>query len=147
VASAEAKVAPTPVPGGSRFLVYGLVGCAVESAFSTALTPRREGTLRLSGPATGWMLPLYGLAMPLFETVHEAIRGRPPLVRGAVYAAGIFGIEGASGWALRHLTGRCPWDYAGRSPWSVAGLIRLDYAPLWAALGLATERLHDSLTG
>jgi Putative ABC-transporter type IV len=130
----------------SRGLVYGITGSAVESLFTTLLSPWREGRLRVRGPSTPWMLPIYGLALPLFEPVHEALRGRPAVVRGAAYATGVFAVEAVSGWALRRRTGHCPWDYSGRSRFSVRGLIRLDYAPLWAALGLATERLHDALS-
>ena len=129
----------------SRGLAYGLTGSVVESLFTTLLSPRREGRLRVHGPSTPWMLPIYALAMPLFEPVHDALRGRSALVRGATYAGGVFAVEAASGWALRRRTGRCPWDYSGRSRFSMAGLIRLDYAPLWAGLGLASERLHDAL--
>jgi hypothetical protein len=93
------------------------------------------------------MLPLYGLAMPAFEVAHDRLRDRPTILRGATYATGIFAVEAASGWLLRRSTGRCPWAYSDRSPLAVAGLIRLDYAPLWATLGLAAEVLHDRLTG
>jgi hypothetical protein len=130
-----------------RFLAYGLAGCSIESAFSTALTGRRDGHARVHGPSTVWMLPIYGLAMPLFEIVHDAVRQRPAWQRGSVYAAGILGVEAATGLLLKRVTGRIPWDYSGSSPFAVAGLIRLDYAPLWAGLGLTGERLHDQMVG
>ena len=41
---------------------------------------------------------------------------------------------------IRLATGVCPWDY-GNNPLSVLGLIRLDYAPLWAALGCFFEEV------
>ena len=64
---------------------------------------------------------------------------------GLGYVAGIFAVEYATGWLLRHFTGACPWDYTGHSPWSVHGLIRLDYAPAWLVMGLAAEWVHDFL--
>ena len=55
---------------------------------------------------------------------------------------GIFAVEYAAGWALKRVTGRCPWDYSyARS--SVHGYIRLDYAPVWFAFGMMLERVHD----
>jgi len=91
------------------------------------------------------MVPIYGLAMPLFEPAHDRLRSRPAWQRGLAYAGGIIAVEGLTGWALRRLIGHCPWDYSGRSRLALAGLVRLDYAPLWALTGLGAERLHDAL--
>ncbi len=118
----------------------------MESAFTSARLSRVARSPRLAGPATAWMLPIYALALPLFEPAHERLRDRPAWQRGATYAAGILAVEAATGWLLRRATGQCPWDYAGRTRWHVAGLARLDYAPLWAAAGLCAERLHDAMT-
>jgi uncharacterized membrane protein len=49
-------------------------------------------------------------------------------------------VEFAAGGLIRLATGVCPWDY-GNNPLSVLGLIRLDYAPLWAALGCFFEEV------
>jgi hypothetical protein len=89
------------------------------------------------------MVPLYGLAMPLFEAVHDRIRERPAWQRGAIYAAGVIAVEAVSGLAWRRWTGSVPWEY--RSGLAIGGVTRLDYAPGWAILGLAAERLHDAL--
>ena len=43
-----------------------------------------------------------------------------------------------TGWLLRKL-GVCPWDYSD-APLNIDGLIRLDYAPAWFAVGLLFER-------
>jgi hypothetical protein len=92
------------------------------------------------------MLPIYALIQPLFEPVHEAMRGRVPLLgRGLIYGAGFHAVEYASGWLIRRSLGRAPWDYSG-ARWQLNGLIRFDYFPLWAAAGLMIERLHDLLT-
>lgn len=128
-----------------RAAVYGIVGCVMEASFTTAVATLGAGERRLHGPSTPLMLPLYGFAQPLFEPLHDAVRGRPAWQRGAVYAVCALAAEGASGWLLRRLTGTCPWDYTGRSRLSVAGVVRLDYGPLWAVAGLAAERLDDRL--
>ncbi len=130
-----------------RAATYGITGALVESAFTSVRLSRAERAPRVVGPATAWMVPIYALALPLFEPVHARIRGRPAWQRGATYAAGILAVEWATGWLLRRATGRCPWDYSGRTRWHVDGLVRLDYVPFWAATGLGAERLHDAMTG
>lgn len=124
---------------GLRFLAYGVVGWAVDSLFVAAHTGRRRSSSLLN-------VPVYGLAQPLFEPVHDRLRQRRIALRGAVYGAGILGVEYATGRLLRTLVGHAPWDYGG-SRFAVDGLVRLDYLPLWAAFGLGLERLHDVLLG
>lgn len=93
------------------------------------------------------MLPVYGLAQPLFEPFHDAARGRLPApVRAAAYGVGFLAVEYATGRALRRALGAAPWDYSGARG-NVDGLIRLDYFLVWAAAGLALERVHDRLAG
>lgn len=133
------------VPPLGRFLAYGFAGSLLEALFTSAVASLGARRPEPHGPSTPWMVLIYGLAMPLFEPVHDRIRGRPAWQRGAVYAAGILAVEASSGWVFRRLTGSVPWDY-GRAGLAVKGLIRVDYAPLWGALGLATERLHDAMT-
>ncbi len=131
-----------------RALVYGLLGWAAEVAFTgvrDALSPSAR-SWRLQGYSYLWMLPIYSLAAVLFEPLHQGVRQKPLWVRAVVYAAGILGVEYATGTALRRLTGQVPWDYGGSSRWALpGGAVRLDYAPLWAAAGLALERLDDML--
>ncbi len=138
---------PAVVPGWIRGLVYAAAGSAMEAGFTSARLTREARRPILVGPATRWMPVIYALALPLFEPAHDRLRGDALPVRAAAYAVGIMAVEGATGWALRRTTGRCPWDYRGRTEWSIDGLVRLDYAPLWALAGLGAERLHDALTG
>ena len=135
----------TRVAAPLRFVAYGLVGTLVESAFTTGVASVGAGRVVLRGPSTPWMLALYGLALPLFEPVHDAVRDRPAWQRGSVYAAGIIAVEAVSGVAWRTVTGKVPWEY--RSGLAIDGVTRLEYAPAWAAIGLVTERLHDAMTG
>jgi hypothetical protein len=111
----------------------------VDSLFVAARTGRRR-------PSSLLNVPVYGLAQPLFEPVHDRLTQRHPAVRGAAYGAGILAVEYASGRLLRRLVGSPPWDY-GRARFAVDGLVRLDYLPLWAAFGLGLERLHEALVG
>jgi hypothetical protein len=122
-----------------RYLFYGLAGWSVDSLFVAAHTGRRR-------PSSLVNVPVYGLAQPLFEPLHDRLRRRRVALRAAAYGLGILGVEYASGRVLRRLAGRAPWDY-GRARFAVHGLVRLDYLPLWAAYGLGLERLHDILAG
>ena len=129
-----------PLP---RALVYALAGCLGELFFTGCTSLVR--THRFRPHTSPLMLPIYGLIQPLFEPVHEAIRGRVPIWgRAVVYGGGFHAVEYVTGRLLRRLVGRAPWDYA-RARWQLDGLIRIDYFPLWAAAGLATEWLHDRL--
>lgn len=122
-----------------RFLGYGLAGWAFDSLFVCIHTGRRR-------PSSLLNVPVYGLAQPLFEPVHDRIRQRPLALRAALYGAGILGVEYTSGRLIRRLGGDVPWDY-GHSRFAIDGLVRLDYFPLWAAYGLGLERLHDFFSG
>jgi hypothetical protein len=127
-----------------RALLYGLAGCFGELVFTACTSLLRTGRLR---PRTSpVMLPIYALIQPLFEPVHQAMRGRVPLWgRALVYGGGFHAVEYVTGRILRRLLGRAPWDYSA-ARWQLDGLIRFDYFPLWAAAGLGLERLHGVLT-
>ena len=49
-------------------------------------------------------------------------------------------------WLFRLILGQAPWDYSYAKR-HVHGLIRPDYFPIWAAAGIALERVHDALAG
>lgn len=139
----SASPSTTPRRGlsaGTRFLVHGLAGWALDSLYVRLHTGRRR-------PSSLWNVPVYGLAQPLFEPLHDRMRGRPLAVRAAVYGVGILGVEYASGRLLRRLLGAAPWDY-GAGRWRAGGgLVRLDYLPLWGVVGLGLECLDDALRG
>jgi uncharacterized membrane protein len=124
---------------GARFLAYGFAGWVVDSLFCWAHTGRHR-------PSSLLNVPVYGLALPLFEPVHDHVRERPLLVRAGLYGSGFLAVEYASGRLLRQMVGEAPWDYGG-AHFAVDRLVRLDYAPLWGAYGLVLERLHDVLVG
>jgi Putative ABC-transporter type IV len=144
----------------SRFLLYGLIGWCAEILWTAAwdgatgtrpaehpgrrIPLSRRERLRLTGHTYLWMLPIYGGAALLFEPVHDAMRHLAWPLRGLLWTCAIFAVEAAAGLGLRRATGRCPWDYS-YARLSVAGVIRLDYAPVWFAVGLGLERLHDLL--
>lgn len=89
------------------------------------------------------MLPVYALILPLYEPLHERLRGKPVLVRGAAYGSGFLAVEYASGRLFRRFRGEAPWDYS-YARYHLHGLIRPEYMVLWAVAGLALEPLHDA---
>lgn len=126
-----------------RFLVYGLLGWTME-VFWTGLGSLVKGNLTLQGVSYLWMFPIYGLAV-LLEPLHDRIRDAAWYLRGSIWTVMIFAIEAFTGYLIKLLTGTIPWDYSDSSRYAVAGLIRLDYAPVWFVVGLIFERLHDFL--
>ncbi len=123
-------------------MIYGLLGWCAEIAW-TGLGSLLAGDPRLTAKTYLWMFPIYGLAVFL-EPVHDRIRPWPALARGSVWMLIFFAVEYLTGWLLRALVGASPWDYSAAG-FNVHGLIRLDYAPVWFALGLIYEKVHDRL--
>lgn len=129
-----------------RFLIYGIAGWCFEILFTGIKhAVRSRGTdWSLKGKSYIWMLPIYGLAAFLFEPLHNSLREFVWPIRGLVYTVGLFAVEFTTGWILKTITGKCPWDYSGKR-FHFHGFIRWDYAPLWFCFCLALERLHDLL--
>jgi uncharacterized membrane protein len=132
-----------------RAAAYALLGWSAELVFTALQNLVHASTrdARLQGHSYLWMAPIYGSAALLYEPVHDRLRARPVRHRAAVYALGFFAVEYATGRLIARTTGTIPWDYTGRSPLAVRGAIRLDYAPLWAAAGIALEAVDDGLRG
>ena len=121
-----------------NFMIFGVLGWCAEILW-TGFCSFLMGDASLTAKTYLWMFPIYGLAglsLPLFLIFrrHCALWQRV-----GFYVFAIFTVEFLSGWFLQIVTGICPWDYGDRL-FSVGGFIRLDYAPLWAILGLLFER-------
>lgn len=102
-----------------------------------------DGDMTLRAHTSLLMLPVYGSVVflePMFNALDSFKLTAP--VRGLCYALMIFSCEYISG-KIFTLMGVCPWQYNG--PFSVEGLIRLDYLPLWAGVGLLFEQIHHHL--
>jgi hypothetical protein len=126
-----------------RFILYGLAGLCTEVLF-TGMLSLYEGDASLTAKTYLWMFPIYASAIML-EPIHNIIRSAPPIVRGVIYLILIWGAEFASGWAIKKITGKCPWDYSKNTKHSFHGFIRWDYAPAWFFAGLLFEGYHDFL--
>ena len=129
-----------------RFVLYGLLGWSAEIVWTAATDLVRSGQRdwRLRGYTSLWMFPIYGLVAPLYEPAHDLFRSWPWVARGLLYLLGIWAVEYATGWLLRRLTGKCPWDYSHLRG-HLHGLVALEYAPVWFLFGLALEPVHDFL--
>ena len=108
----------------------------------TGLSSLTSGSRNLMGHTSMWMFFIYGAAVFLFEPVHAWIGNFHWFLRGCIWTLLIFAIEFMSGLLLKAV-GIQAWEYTGVS--SVLGVIRLDYAPLWFAVGLIFERVHNVL--
>lgn len=126
---------------GKDFLVCGLTGWCMEILFTSAESLLKHDK-RMIGRTSLWMFPIYGTAS-IISPLYKVLKHIPTLLRGGIYAVGIFCFEYLSGTFLKkhHV---CPWDYSGAKA-SINGVIRLDYAPFWMAAGLLFERIlvHD----
>jgi hypothetical protein len=91
-----------------------------------------------------WMHPIYGATALGLEFLHDRLRFLPRPLRALAYTAVIFGAEYATGWMLRRVLGRCPWDY-NEQGWAVKGLVRLDYLPFWYGAALLFEPAREVL--
>ena len=126
-----------------RLLAYSAVGFVAEVAVSAIHDVWRKKPVRFR--TSPWMLPVYSLLLPLYEPVHNGLRDRSWITRGTAYGLGFLAVEYASGVAFRSTLGEAPWDYSD-ARYHLDGLIRPDYFFQWAAMGLALEPLHDSMT-
>ena len=122
-----------------HFMIFGVLGWCAEILW-TGFCSLLLGDVSLTAKTYLWMFPIYGLAglsLPLFLLFRKHCS---LWQRVGFYVFAIFTAEFVTGWFLQAVTGVCPWDYGDRL-FSVMGFIRLDYAPLWAILGLFFEQV------
>lgn len=113
-----------------KVFAYGCAGLLIE-VFFTGIHSLWTRNWRATSQTYLWMLPLYGFGGVLFEAVYAS--HWPRLLLALLYTVMIYTLEFFSGWALKKLLGRCPWDY-GAGKYTPMGLVHLGYAPLWFAL-------------
>lgn len=128
----------------ARAALYGALGWSTDFAFNRLLA-RKRGSASSNCARVPGTFPST-LIQPLYEPVHDALRRRRWPVRAVGYGTGFIVVEYAGGLVLRRGLGEAPWDYS-HARFQLHGLTRLDYFPLWAAYGLALERVHDRLRG
>ena len=127
-----------------RFGVYALLGWPIEVCFTAVRDyVTGAGDKRLRGESYVWMAPVYGIGGVMGELTARVLRRRPVWQRALGYAATFWAVEATSGELMRRQLGDVPWgeDYRAHPDSVGNGLIRLTYAPYWAAAGLALERV------
>jgi uncharacterized membrane protein len=122
-----------------NFMKCGIMGCCLE-LFWTTFCGVKNKDYKLIGKTSMWMFPIYGMASVIKPlSVKLKAKNKDTLERGMIYMAGIYATEYTTGSLLKKKD-RCPWDYS-ESKYNVKGVVRLDYAPLWFALGLLYEKI------
>lgn len=121
------------------FIFYGFLGWIME-VFWTGIIALKRGDKKLVGYTYLYMFPIYGCAV-FMEPVFMLLHSTNFVVRGLIYMLCIFSAEYVSGYILERAVGVCPWDYS-RGKYSVDGFIRLDFAPIWFAVGLWFEYVY-----
>lgn len=84
------------------------------------------------------MFPIYGMAA-FIKPISKLLSKKSLMFRGSIYTILIFTFEFLTGNVLKKKE-MCPWDYS-KSRYNIKGLIRLDYAPAWFAVGLLYEKI------
>lgn len=118
-----------------NFLHCGCIGWCFE-CFFTGLCALKRHDPKLICNTSLWMFPIYGMAT-FIGPISKLLAGYNILIRGGIYTLGIFAAEYLTGTILTYFH-VCPWDYS-HATYNISGVIRLDYAPLWFAVGLIYE--------
>lgn len=126
-----------------KAFVYGCIGILIEVLF-TGLGAIVHKDWNLPCKTYLWMFPIYGFTALALEGISNALIW-PFYLKAFVYVPVIYGVEALSGWTIKALIGRIPWDYQ-KSPWTPMGLINLKYAPFWLLLGMAFDPITTFLT-
>lgn len=119
------------------FLKCGVTGWCLEVLWTGFINMCHKDKT-LTSKTSLLMFPIYGLAA-FIKPIHKLIKDKSILFRGSLYTLIIYATEYASGHFLKKHD-MCPWDYS-KSKYNIKGIIRLDYAPAWFAVGLLYEKL------
>lgn len=120
------------------FLICGFTGWCFECLFTGLHSILQGKDPKLTCRTSIWMFPIYGMASVL-TPICRFLKGKSALLRGGIYAACIYLGEFVSGTLLQKIKA-CPWDYS-HARLNYKGVVRLDYAPLWALAGLYYEKI------
>lgn len=121
----------------TNFLKCGVTGWCLEVLW-TGLNNMRHNDKKLSSKTSLIMFPIYGMAA-FIKPLYNHIKDKNMMIRGSLYTLLIYAAEYTSGSFLKKHD-MCPWDYS-KSKYNIKGIIRLDYAPAWFAVGLIYEKL------
>jgi len=122
------------------FLVFSFFGVGIEVFFTAIGHYIKNKNLSFQGKSYLWMFPIYGSLGLIIEPLYHALKAVPFIFRGFIYLLVIMAGEFISGYILRLIIKKCPWEY--KTKWSVMGLVNLAYAPFWLIFGYLSELLY-----
>lgn len=119
------------------FFKCGIAGWCLEIIWTGGISYLHHD-LSMTASTSILMFPIYGLGA-FIRPISQFLGDNPILFRGIVYTVCIFATEYVTGSILKmfHI---CPWNYSN-AKYNINGLIRLDYAPAWFAVGLLFEKM------
>lgn len=122
-----------------KYLLCGLTGWCME-VFWTGMGSAIRKDKKLTSNTSIWMFPIYATAV-IIEPISKKMcsRKQNTICRGFIYSLMIFATEFLSGSILKK-NNCCPWDYS-KAKLNIKGVVRLDYLPLWFAVGLIYEKM------
>lgn len=134
-----------------RFVLFGIWGLAFEVCGTGIPRWFEAGEPVMRGYSSIWMFPIYGLLGFLVAPIRDPLKARhiPLVFRAAVYMAGFFIVEYASG-MLYLAVGlnqqgadiwHAVWDYS-KEPYNLHGQIKASFIPVWYVTGLIVEPLY-----
>lgn len=125
------------------YITCGLLGWCFE-VFWTGMGSCINNDPKMTSTTSLLMFPIYAMAV-IIKPVSKFIKNSHIIFRGVVYTMMIFIVEYTSGSILKAF-GACPWNYE-HAKYNISGLVRLDYAPAWFAVGLIYEKLLNPIHG
>ncbi|KAL1420006.1 hypothetical protein MTO96_024714 [Rhipicephalus appendiculatus] len=122
-----------------RMFFYALQAYFIEVNFAAAVDLFASGNLALRGWSSVWALIIYSVAAVIMEKIRDVLkpRGYPLAVIAFAHMCCMYLCEFTSGCILKPF-GACYWTYEGFR-FNIAGLVTLEYAPLWYFLGVVFE--------
>lgn len=123
-----------------NFIKCGLLGWCIEIIW-TGFHSYAKDDKKMMGNTSILMFPIYGMAA-IIKPMYGILKKHCMFVRGIIYTIGIFVMEYSTGYILKKKD-KCPWDYSD-SKYNISGLIRVDYAPAWFAVGLFFEKFLNA---
>ncbi|HEY9784810.1 MAG TPA: hypothetical protein V6D17_05360 [Candidatus Obscuribacterales bacterium] len=129
-----------------EMLLFAVLGLGIEVVFTALMDIAKDSKKHLMGYSSIWYMPLYALTPIFFAVLAPYLFALPWFVRGLIYVPLFFALEYAGMFSLRKLLGSSPSQQSYyQSRWNVNGLIRLDFAPAFFALGLLLEFVYRFL--
>uniref|UniRef100_A0A1E1X6R5 Putative conserved plasma membrane protein n=1 Tax=Amblyomma aureolatum TaxID=187763 RepID=A0A1E1X6R5_9ACAR len=136
------KITPwRPLSLACRLYLYALHGYFIEVTFTAVWNLVASGSLELRGHSSVWSLVIYSVSCVAMENINGLLQrhGFALSTRALAHTCWIYAWEFTTGLVLRAM-GWCPWDYSDFR-YNVAGLVTLEYAPLWFLCGVLFEVL------